>query len=145
MASTSAWRAEPAKFSTLARVNPVTFETAQGLSITYAGPPSACVIRSVSGVPIDDSDLLMLKDPEKFEAFAWDIERQLKSCEGLVRRDGAGGRFRENAFVLERGGFWVPYTQYEARLTTLLLLQKQLICTPFWMQTHTPNTFGKLW
>jgi hypothetical protein len=111
---------QPAKFSTLARVNPVTFETAQGLSITYAGPPSACVIRSVSGVPIDDSDLLMLKDPEKFEAFAWDIERQLKSCEGLVRRDGAGGRFRENAFVLERGGFWVPYTQYEARLTTLL-------------------------
>jgi hypothetical protein len=62
----------------------------------------------------------MLKDPENFEQHAWNVESKLKSCEGLVRKDGPGGRFRENAVVLERGGIWVPYAQYEAKLLTML-------------------------
>ena len=73
---------------------------------------------SVAGTPVDASDLLRLKDPEYFEAHAWKLEQRLKSREGLVRREGPGGRFRENA-VLERGGMWVP-TTHEARLITLL-------------------------
>ena len=111
---------KPAKFATSARFSPVTFETPHGLQVTYDGPPSAGVIRSVAGTPVDASDLLRLKDPEYFEAHAWKLEGQLNSCEGLVRREGAGGRFRENAVVLERGGVWVPYATYEARLITLL-------------------------
>ena len=74
----------------------------------------------MAGTPVDASDLLRLKDPEYFEAHAWKLEQRLKSREGLVRREGPGGRFRENAVVLERGGMWVPYATYEARLITLL-------------------------
>lgn len=111
---------KPAKFATSARFSPVTFETPHGLRVTYDGPPAAGVIRSVAGTPVDASDLLRLKDPEYFEAHAWKLEGQLNSCEGLVRREGSGGRFRENAVVLERGGVWVPYATYEARLITLL-------------------------
>lgn len=110
----------PVKYATSVRVRPVSFTTQQGLEITYAGPPSACVIRSVASTPIASLDLLSLKDPENFEAHAWKIESQLKSCDGLIRRDGPCGRFRENAVVLERGGVWVPYETYEARLITLL-------------------------
>jgi hypothetical protein len=111
---------KPKSFATTARVEPVRFETTQGLIMTYTGAPSACVIRSVAGASIDASDLLMLKDPENFEQHAWEVETKLKSCEGLVRKDGPGGRFRENAVVLERGGIWVPYAQYEAKLLTML-------------------------
>lgn len=111
---------KPAKFATSVRWSPTAFETPHGLRVTYDGPPSAGVIRSVAGTPVDASDLLRLKDPEYFEAHAWKLEQRLKSREGLVRREGPGGRFRENAVVLERGGMWVPYATYEARLITLL-------------------------
>lgn len=40
----------------------------------YVGFLLVCVIWSVFGVLIDDLDLLMFKDLEKFEVFAWDIE-----------------------------------------------------------------------
>jgi len=110
----------PVKFATTSRVHPVSFTTQQGLEITYNGPPSACIIRSIASNPIDALDPLMLKDPENFEAHAWEVENRLKSCDGLVRRDGPGGRFRQNAVVLERGGVWVPYPIYEARLSTML-------------------------
>lgn len=102
------------------RVHPVTFQTPHGLTVTYDGPPAACVVRSVAGAPIDDSDLLMLKDADNLEVHAWNIETQLQSAEGLVREESVEGRFRANALVRERDGVWVPYPLYEARLLTLL-------------------------
>ena len=50
-----------------------------------------------------------------------EIRTTIEIARGLVRREGPGGRFRENAVVLERGGMWVPYaTHGRARLITLL-------------------------
>lgn len=110
----------PRSVATMARVKPVTFQTPNGLSIMYDGPPAACVVRSVAGTPIDALDVLMLKDAENLEAHAWEIETQLQSAEGYVRQDDGEGKFRANALVRERDSVWVPYPQYEARLLTLL-------------------------